>query len=82
MVESKDEAQVRENANRDAKAFCLIQHAVDSPILDRIADAKMAYEVWEILNKQCQGTTKVLAVRIQALKQSFETMQMEDNKGI
>lgn len=62
--------------------MCLIQQAVDGPFLDRISEAKTAHEAWETLRKQCQGTTKVRAVRIQALRQDFETLQMEDAEGI
>lgn len=80
--ESKDEVHVRENKKRDAKALCLIQQAVDRPNLDRISKAKTAHESWEILRKLCQGTSKVISVRIQALRQEFETLQIEDSEGI
>lgn len=43
---------------------------------------KTAHEAWETMRKQCQGTTKVRAVRIQALRQEFETLQMEDAEGM
>ncbi|XP_039134292.1 uncharacterized protein LOC120271680 [Dioscorea cayenensis subsp. rotundata] len=81
-VESKDEAVEKENKKRDAKALSLIQQAVDGANLDRISEAKTAHEAWEILRKQCQGTTKVRSVRIQALHQDFETLQMEDSESI
>lgn len=68
VAESKEEAVEKENKNQGAKAMCLIQQAVDGPNLDRIAEAKIAHEAWEILRKQCQGTSKVLLVRIQALR--------------
>lgn len=82
ITESKDEAVERENKKRDAKALSLIQHAVDGPNLDLIVEAKSAHEAWEILRKQWQGTSKVLAVRIQALRQSFEALQMGDDEGV
>ncbi|XP_039119567.1 uncharacterized protein LOC120255849 [Dioscorea cayenensis subsp. rotundata] len=82
MMESKDEAVERENRKRDAKALCLIQQVVDGSNLDYIAEAKSAYEAWEILRKHCQGMSKVLFMRIQALRQSFETLQMGDDEGV
>ncbi|XP_039140523.1 uncharacterized protein LOC120277740 [Dioscorea cayenensis subsp. rotundata] len=82
VTESKDEAVERENRKRDAKALCLIQQAVDGPNLDRIAEAKSAHDAWEILRKHCLGTSKVLSVRIQALRQDFETLQMGDDEGV
>lgn len=75
VSESKDEAQERENKKRDSKALCLIQQAVDGLNLDRISEAKSAHEAWEMLRKQCQGTTKMRSMRIQALRQEFETLQ-------
>lgn len=75
VSESKDEVQERENKKRDSKALCLIQQAVDGPNLDRISEAKSAHEAWETLRKQCQGTTKMRSMRIQALRQEFETLQ-------
>ncbi|XP_039130821.1 uncharacterized protein LOC120267191 [Dioscorea cayenensis subsp. rotundata] len=81
-TETKDEAMERENRNRDAKALSLIQQAVDGPNLDRIAEAKTAHEAWEVLRKHSLGTSKVLSVRIQALRQDFETLQMGDDEGV
>lgn len=49
--EGEDEARQRENKKKDAKALCLIQQAVDGPILDRIAEAETAHEAWEIVKK-------------------------------
>ncbi|XP_039119351.1 uncharacterized protein LOC120255632 [Dioscorea cayenensis subsp. rotundata] len=81
-TESKDETVERENRKRDTKALCLIQQAVDGPNLNRIAEAKSAHDAREILRKHCLGTSKVLSVRIQALRQDFETLQMGDDEGV
>ncbi|XP_039146806.1 uncharacterized protein LOC120284048 [Dioscorea cayenensis subsp. rotundata] len=81
-TELKDEAVERENRKRDAKALCLIQQTVDGPNLDQITEAKSAHDAWEILRKHCLGTSKVLSVRIQALRQDFETLQMGDEDGV
>lgn len=82
VSDSKDEAVERENKKRDAKAMFLIHQSVDGPNLDHIAKAKSAHEAWEVLRKQCQDMSKVLSVRIQALWQSFETLQMGDDEGV
>lgn len=55
---------------------------MDGPNLDRIAEAKIAHEAWEVLRQYCQGMTKVLSVRIQALRQGFEMLQIEDSEWI
>lgn len=55
---------------------------MDGPILDRIVEVKSAHDAWDLLRKECQGTSKALSMRSQALKQGFGMLQMEDNKGI
>ncbi|XP_039134877.1 uncharacterized protein LOC120272176 [Dioscorea cayenensis subsp. rotundata] len=80
LVDGEDEVKQRETKKKDAKAMCLIQQPVDGPILDRIEAAETAHEAWEIIKKQYQGSSKMMIVRKQALRQSFETLQMEDNE--
>lgn len=46
---------------------CLIQQAVDGPILDQIAETETMHEAWEIVKKQYQGSSKIMTVRKQAL---------------
>lgn len=82
MAEEEDEAKLRESKNKDSKALCFIQQAVDGLILDRIDKAEMAHEAWEIVKKQYQWSEKMKTVRKQLLKQSFETLQMEDGESI
>ncbi|XP_039146820.1 uncharacterized protein LOC120284066 [Dioscorea cayenensis subsp. rotundata] len=82
VTESKDEAVERENKKRDARALSIIQQAVDDPNLDRISEAKSAHDAWETLRKQCQGTSKVMAVRIQVLRQDIKILQMRDDEGV
>lgn len=81
-AESDDEAKERENKKHDTKALCLIQQAVDEPILDRIVEAVSAHVAWEVIRKQYQGSSKVVSVRKQALRQSFKTLQMDDSESI
>ncbi|XP_039138742.1 uncharacterized protein LOC120276070 [Dioscorea cayenensis subsp. rotundata] len=45
-------------------------------------EAQTAHEAWEVLKKQYHGTSKALEVRLQALRQGFETLQMEDHESI
>ncbi|XP_039119388.1 uncharacterized protein LOC120255681 [Dioscorea cayenensis subsp. rotundata] len=82
VPEGEDEVKARESKKKDAKALCLIQQAVDGPILDRIEEAETAHDAWEIVKNLYQGTSKMMTVRKQALGQSFETLQMEDSESI
>ncbi|XP_039135714.1 uncharacterized protein LOC120273134 [Dioscorea cayenensis subsp. rotundata] len=82
MPKGEDEAKAKESKKRDAKARCLIQQAVDGLVLDRIAEAETAHQAWEIIKRQHEGSSKMVSVRKQALRQSFETLQMEDNESV
>lgn len=67
ICDGEDEVKQRENKKRDTKALCLIQQAVDGPILDQIAETETMHEAWEIVKKQYQGSSKIMTVRKQAL---------------
>ncbi|XP_039141167.1 uncharacterized protein LOC120278439 [Dioscorea cayenensis subsp. rotundata] len=82
MPKGEDEGKEKESKKRDAKARCLIQQAVDGLVLDKIAEAETAHDAWEIIKKQSQGSSMMVAVRKQALRQSFETLQMEDGESV
>lgn len=55
---------------------------VDEPILYRIAKVELAHAAWDVIKKQYQGSSKVVSVRKQPLRQDFETLQMDDGKSI
>ncbi|XP_039143213.1 uncharacterized protein LOC120280436 [Dioscorea cayenensis subsp. rotundata] len=78
----EDETRKREAAKKDAKALCLIQEAVDEPILDLIAEAGTAHEAWEMIKTKFQGSSKVVAVRKQTLRQKFEMLHMQEGELI
>lgn len=82
MVDGEDEVKQRDSKKKDAKVLCLIQQAVDGPIFDQIAEAETAHKAWEIVKKQYQGSSKMMTVRKPVLRQSFETLQMEDNDSV
>lgn len=82
VIEGDDEARQRENRKRDMKALCLIQQAPIKPILDRIAEASTAKEAWEMFQNEFQGSSRVLAVRHESLRQNFEILQIRDNENI
>lgn len=45
---------------KDAKALCLIQQAMDEPILDQIVEAATTKEAWEIIKGEYQGSSQVM----------------------
>lgn len=77
-----DEAQVKANKKRDSKALFLIVSDVHVSIFPRIAGATITKEAWLILKQEFQGSSKVMAVKLQTLKQEFETLQMKSNETV
>lgn len=55
----------------NAKVLCLIQQAVDGPILDHIEESQSAHDALEVLKKQYQGTSKVMLVKIKAFRRDL-----------
>lgn len=64
----EEEAKVAENKQKDAHALFLIQQGVQHSLFSRIAVANTAKEAWDTLKTQFQGSPKIMALRIQALR--------------
>ncbi|XP_039137235.1 uncharacterized protein LOC120274764 [Dioscorea cayenensis subsp. rotundata] len=79
---SEEEAKVEGNRQKDAHALFLIQQGVQRSLFSRIAAANTAKEAWDALKIQFQGSPKIMALRIQALRQSFENLHKKENEGI
>ncbi|XP_039115785.1 uncharacterized protein LOC120251274 [Dioscorea cayenensis subsp. rotundata] len=79
---SKEEAKLTENQQKDAHALFLIQQAVHRSLFSRIAAANTAKEAWDSLKIQFQGSPKIKALRIQALRQAFESLQRKEDEGV
>lgn len=60
VITTGTEAQKEDSQKEDAKALYLIQQAVDDPIFDRIAVANSAKEAWEQIQKQYQGSSRII----------------------
>ncbi|XP_073021591.1 uncharacterized protein [Primulina eburnea] len=74
-----EESRLRENRKRDSKALVIMQQAVHDCIFSRIASATTSKQEWSILQKEFQGDSKVIVVRLQSLRRDIETLIM--NKG-
>lgn len=72
--DKEEEAKVRENRKRDSKALFFIQQAVHETIFSRIAAATTSREAWLILQTEFQGSSRVVAVKLQTLRSEFETL--------
>ncbi|CAL9226316.1 unnamed protein product, partial [Arabidopsis halleri] len=74
--------QLRESRKKDAKSLFLIQSALDEDILSRIVAVNTSHEAWEILKREYLGDQKVITVKLQTLRHSFETISMKEKETI
>ncbi|KAH0779714.1 hypothetical protein KY290_006141 [Solanum tuberosum] len=81
--EDPDEGdRLRNNKQKDAKALVFIQQAVHDSVFSRIAAATTSKQAWSILQKEFQGDSKVIVVRLQSLRRDFETLMMKSGESI
>ncbi|XP_049394452.1 uncharacterized protein LOC125858665 [Solanum stenotomum] len=76
------ENRQRDNKKKDAKALVFIQHAVHDNVFSRIATATTSKQAWSILQKEFQGDSKVIVVRLQSLRLDFETLMVRSGESI
>ena len=79
-IEEKE--RLRETKKNDAKALFIIQQAVHETIFSRIAAATTSKQAWSILQKEFQGDSKVITVKLQSLRRDFETLLMTNGESI
>lgn len=78
-----DEAnKLRENKKKNSKALMIFQQAVHDIIFSRIATSTTSKQAWSILQKEFQGDSKVVVVRLQSLRCDFETLIMKNGDSI
>jgi hypothetical protein len=74
--------KLRATKKKDAKALFILQQAVHETIFSRIAAATTSKQAWTILQKEFQGDSKVIVVRLQSLRRDFETLIMKNGESI
>jgi gag-polypeptide of LTR copia-type len=72
----------QENEKEDARALFYIQLAVHDTIFSKITAATNAKEAWTTLKIAFQGSTRVMAIKLQDLRRDFETLQMNKEETI
>ncbi|XP_039137422.1 uncharacterized protein LOC120274950 [Dioscorea cayenensis subsp. rotundata] len=81
-AKDEEEAKAKENKKRDAKALYILQQAVHPALFSRISSANTANEAWERLKTQFLGSPKIMAVKIQSLRQVFENLHRKENESV
>ena len=75
--ETEDEQRWRDCRKRDAKPLFPNQQALHETLFSYIAATKTSKHAWTILQTKFKGAFEVIKVRLQTLKQEFETMSMK-----
>ncbi|KAL4362876.1 hypothetical protein GQ457_04G016030 [Hibiscus cannabinus] len=78
----EEEERLKETKSRDAKALFNLQQAVHDIVFSRIAASTTSKEAWSILQTEFQGGSKVIVVKLQALRRDFETLSMNNAETI
>ncbi|XP_039133272.1 uncharacterized protein LOC120270333 [Dioscorea cayenensis subsp. rotundata] len=71
-----------ENEKDDAKALFLLQQAISETIFHRIVRFNTAKEAWIHIKNENQGTSKMVSMRQQTLRQKFDLLQMKEEEII
>ena len=77
-----EEARLKENKKKDAKALFFLQQAMHETLFSIIAATTTSKQAWTELQKEFQGSTRVITVKLQALRQEFETVSMKHNEAV
>ncbi|XP_074337573.1 uncharacterized protein LOC141674771 [Apium graveolens] len=77
-----EKTALKEIRKKDKKALYTIIQGVDESTFEKISNAKMAKDAWEILQKSFQGVEKVKKVRLQILRGEFENLKMKSSENI
>lgn len=71
--EQDEQSRVKENKKKDAKALYLIQQAVQRTLFSHIITTTLTKHAQTILQTEFQGASTMVEMKVQTLKQEFET---------
>ncbi|XP_059295372.1 uncharacterized protein LOC132048691 [Lycium ferocissimum] len=82
FVDLDEENRLQDNKKKDAKALVIIQQAIHDSVFSWIAVATTSKQGWSIVQKEFQGDSKVIVVRLQSLRRDFENLMMKSGESI
>lgn len=74
--------KLRENRKLNAKALFMIQSAMDDELFPRISSAKTAKQAWDTIKREYFGDKKVIAVKLQSLRSSFDNLSHKEKETV
>ena len=82
FADPDEEGRLKENKKKDSKALFFIQQAVQESVFSQIAAATTSREAWLTLQKEFQGSSKIIVVKLQTLHREFETLFMNNSESV
>ena len=73
---------LKELWSKDKAALYMLFRAVDESGFEKIARATTSKEAWDTLEKVFKGTDRVKQVRLQTLRDEFESMKMKESENV
>ncbi|KAK2977743.1 hypothetical protein RJ640_010409 [Escallonia rubra] len=70
----------KEKVKKKATALRFIQQGISQSIYPRIFGIKKAKEAWEILQKEFQGSEKVISIKLQTFWSDFDNISKKENE--
>jgi gag-polypeptide of LTR copia-type len=71
-----------DDQKKDTKALFFIQSAMHESIFSKISVATTSKDAWTILKTVFQGSSKVIAIKLQGLRREFETLSMKQGETV
>ncbi|KAJ4820349.1 polyprotein [Rhynchospora pubera] len=81
-IVEKGAGTTADDLKKDARALFFIQSAVHESIFTKISAATTAKDAWTILKTAFQGSSKVIAIKLQGLRRDFETLSMKQGESV
>ncbi|CAL1409822.1 unnamed protein product [Linum trigynum] len=67
---------------KDLKAKNYLFNSIDKSILKTITKKATAKELWDSMKLKCQGSARVQKAQLQALRRTFEVLEMRDGETV
>ncbi|XP_039131767.1 uncharacterized protein LOC120268410 [Dioscorea cayenensis subsp. rotundata] len=82
VIKEGTDAEKLAISNDDAKTLYLLQQSVEDTIFDLIVRFTSAKEAWEHIQTKNHGSSRIISMRRQTLREKFEVLQMREDERV